>query len=62
MHKEVDIHVRGQGGPDIIAGYIVLEGNDNRKIMLKFGYAKLSKDVINILDMNDFRDLKSIAQ
>lgn len=30
--------------------------------MLKFGYAKLSKDVINILDMTDFRDLKSVAQ
>jgi hypothetical protein len=30
--------------------------------MLKQGYAKLSKDVINILDMNDFRTLKTVAQ
>ena len=30
--------------------------------MLKYGYAKLSKDVINILDMNDFKQLKSVAQ
>lgn len=41
--------VRGVAGPDLISGYITFDGNDNRKIMLKFGYAKLSKDVINIL-------------
>ncbi len=30
--------------------------------MLNFGYAKLSKDALNILDVNEFRDLKTVSQ
>ena len=62
LHREVNVYIRGLAGPDLLSGYITLDGNDNRKIMLKYGYAKLSKDVINILEMADFRDLKGVAQ
>jgi hypothetical protein len=29
--------------------------------MLTFGYAKLSKDALNILDVTEYKDLKAIS-
>ena len=58
----MNAHIRGLQGSDSLGGYLTFEGTDTRHLMLQFGYAKLSKDVINILDMNDFRELKALAQ
>ena len=35
-----------------LSGYIKAENFDSRKLMLTNGYAKLSKDALNILDTN----------
>lgn len=47
---------------DGIYGYIKHENFESRKYLLTFGYAKLSKDALNILDVNEFKELKVISQ
>lgn len=61
LNREVQIYVRGVSAEGLISGYVKAEGFDSRKTMLTFGYAKLSKDALNILDVNEFKDLKAIS-
>jgi len=62
LNKEVQVFVRGLSPEGLLSGHIRTENFDSRKTLLKFGYAKLSKDALNILDGNEFKDLKAISR
>lgn len=61
LNREVQIFVRGLSPEGLISGHVKAENFDSRKTLLTFGYAKLSKDALNILDVNEFKDLKAIS-
>lgn len=61
LNKEVQVVVKGHT-PEGLTGYIKLDNFESRKFMLTFGYAKLSKEALNILDVTEFKDLKAISQ
>lgn len=61
LNREVQVFVRGLSQEGLISGHLKSENFDSRKTLLTFGYAKLSKDALNILDVNEFKDLKAIS-